>query len=684
MKSLRRSLNNEKNSGSPQPSPPLPISYSGNSHALGRPAEKVAPPQKVIKALTSHQSTNPQELSYSKGDFWYVTGERDVWFEALNPLTGSRGLVPKIDFEEFVKGGRHPGGERSVDHGRPNTPSHSSVSQKDVRKAGPIFSPPASADEARTQKNPVYAIVQYDFRAERPDELEAKKGEPIVIMAQSNHEWFVAKPIGRLGGPGLIPVAFVEVRDPKTGQLIEIEPNSIPMVEEWKKKTAEYKAAAIPLGKLDIAPGQGVTNSPYAPAQTTRTSDSYSSMSRTGSVSTTLINPPSGASSSSTTPAPTERSSKQPPYVPVKNEMLPLGDLMSMSVPSFHQENGVYWFRLQVTFVPDDLTASAYTFGLYRSYEDFYDFQIALLDTFPVEAGRSGSADGRSTPERILPYMPGPVDYEIDDELTEYRREELDVYVKELLDLKSKGAGFILRHELFRAFFATRHGDHFEKVSRQDALGELEEQLADVRLEDYGAPTNGMRSQSVTSRHSQSPNQYRHSPQAYQKHTVSKSMSSRGASPLPPINTNPHHSSRPDSSAYSTSGRQSAAAHYVSGGPSTANTSSSWGMGAGGPPSTSTSATTPGTAPQSGPPPYIKIKIYDRATDDLIAIRVHLAVTFAELSDKVRARLGPGVTMLRYRVSMDSGEGYRELMDDKDLKNWLRAEGQKLVLYAEQ
>lgn len=84
MKSLRRSLNHEKNSSSPQPSPPLPVSYSGKSHALGRPSEKVAPPQKVIKALTSHQSTNPQELSYNKGDFWYVTGERDVWFEALS------------------------------------------------------------------------------------------------------------------------------------------------------------------------------------------------------------------------------------------------------------------------------------------------------------------------------------------------------------------------------------------------------------------------------------------------------------------------------------------------------------------------------------------------------------------------------------------------------------------------
>lgn len=35
----------------------------------------------------------------------------------------------------------------------------------------------------------LYAIVQYDFHAERPDELQAKAGEPIVVIAQSNHEW---------------------------------------------------------------------------------------------------------------------------------------------------------------------------------------------------------------------------------------------------------------------------------------------------------------------------------------------------------------------------------------------------------------------------------------------------------------------------------------------------------------
>lgn len=38
----------------------------------------------------------------------------------------------------------------------------------------------------------LYAVVQYDFAAERPDELDAKAGEPIIVIAQSNHEWYVS------------------------------------------------------------------------------------------------------------------------------------------------------------------------------------------------------------------------------------------------------------------------------------------------------------------------------------------------------------------------------------------------------------------------------------------------------------------------------------------------------------
>jgi bud emergence protein 1 len=102
----------------------------------------------------------------------------------------------------------------------------------------------------------VYGVVMYDFKAERPDELDAKAGEAIIVIAQSNPEWFVAKPITRLGGPGLIPVAFIEIRDMATNTPVDdpqeaVRRAGVPKVEEWKKMAADYKNGSIPLGKLD-------------------------------------------------------------------------------------------------------------------------------------------------------------------------------------------------------------------------------------------------------------------------------------------------------------------------------------------------------------------------------------------------------------------------------------------------
>jgi len=109
----------------------------------------------------------------------------------------------------------------------------------------------------------VYGVVMYDFQAERADELEAKSGEAIIVIAQSNPEWFVAKPIGRLGGPGLIPVSFVEIRDMATNTPVPnpqdaVRRAGIPRVEEWKKMAADYKNSSITLGKFEVggAPSQ--------------------------------------------------------------------------------------------------------------------------------------------------------------------------------------------------------------------------------------------------------------------------------------------------------------------------------------------------------------------------------------------------------------------------------------------
>lgn len=453
----------------------------------------------------------------------------------------------------------------------------------------------------------------------------------------SAYRRFVAKPIGRLGGPGLIPVAFVEIRDPSTGTPIEVLPDTIPMLEEWKKATADYKAAAIPLGRFDL-PEQSVQDSPYT------TNSPRTSLPQTNS-------PASG---------------RKPLYRPEQDPTLPPGEFTALSVPSFHNESGNYWFRLQVTFVPDEPSAPGYALSLYRTYEDFYDFQISLLDTFPHEAGRSrpGEED-REPPERILPYMPGPVEDEIDAELTEYRREELDLYVKALIDLRSQQAGYVVRHELFRGFFAAKYGDYCEDVPRADAIEELEERLAEVRVADNMSsrgPSRNDRAPSAASRHSQPSSQW--SGQGHQRNA-----SSSRNSPLPHIDT-----SRPTSSSQ---------AHYLSGGPSTAGVTTASSFNA---PQTSaaTVVTTLGTA--GAQPPYIKIKIYDRATDDLIAIRVHPNVSYVDLLEKVRSRLGPEVNVLRFRTSMSGPNGatYQEVASDKELRDWMRTEDQKLVLYAEQ
>ena len=461
---------------------------------------------------------------------------------------------------------------------------------------------------------------------------------------------FVAKPIGRLGGPGLIPVAFVEIRDPATGKSIEILPDSIPMVEEWKKATAEYKAASIPLGQFDLPSEQGVVDSPYA-----------------------AIQPNASQTSLPTSSSQSSQHQSRPLYRAEVDPALPPGEFTALSVPSFHNESGNFWFRLQVAFVPDEPAAPGYTLSLYRTYEDFYDFQISLLDTFPYEAGRprAGEED-QGPPERILPYMPGPVEDEIDNDLTDYRREELDLYVRALVDLRARGAGYVIRHELFRAFFAAKYGDHCEEVPREtllNELGELEERLADVRVDDIRSSSRHGphdRSASAASRHSQPSSQW-----SAQGHGVQRQGSSSRNSPLPHVDT-----SRPPSGAQ---------AHYTSGGPSTGITTAS--SFAAPQLSATTMATTPGTSGGgAGQPPYIKIKIYDRWTDDLIALRVHPNVSHAELFEKVRARLGSEVNVLRYRTSMSGpgGGGYREVSSDQELRGWMRTEDQKLVLYAEQ
>ena len=100
MKSIRKSLNANKDSVRNNISTPMLLP------AVSKPASAILPPQKVIRATADYRPQAPQELSFKKGDFFYVikdVNDQGSWYEAHNPVSGARGLVPRALFEEFNK-----------------------------------------------------------------------------------------------------------------------------------------------------------------------------------------------------------------------------------------------------------------------------------------------------------------------------------------------------------------------------------------------------------------------------------------------------------------------------------------------------------------------------------------------------------------------------------------------------
>ncbi|GAA5996770.1 phosphatidylinositol-3-phosphate-binding protein BEM1 [Rhodotorula paludigena] len=697
MKGIRRSLNKDR-IGAPASSAqggktavPPPSAYSQRPSAAPAPA----PPKRVIRATAAYRAQSPQELSFESGDFFHVVSDEggDEWFDAANPMTGARGLVPASHFqvlgrnvrETAMQGQGGPGKKTSIGsaggssgpsspYGAPGAPGWKAgapalagaarQTSVDTGRTPNSASPSGSAKSAgrppsqpAPKHQPLYGVVQYDFVAERPDELDAKRGEPIIVIAQSNHEWFVAKPIGRLGGPGLIPVAFVEIQDMATGKPVEnveelIRSAVVPKVEEWKKMTADYKQASIPLGRFDF--GQ--------PSDSTASSASTSA----APTSTVCAATPS-SSSAQQQPA---RSSydnhhqySQQYQSPTGETMSPQGDaydprysysrerrqyglVTSASVESFHQEEGSFWFHLRAFF------STGASLVLYRLYQDFYDFQIALMDEFPVEAGRLPGDDGRT--ERILPMMPGPTEYE-DEVVCAQRVHDLSIYLSDLCALPERIRGSGLMYE----FLVPRAGD-VEVSPGHAQVGDepspvpsqgIENQYGE--LVDYLDQLDGGGGGGAAGQARQSGEDQRGYANNVAEQMGRMSLNgSRGDGQYGQQDDYRRQSAQRDR-------QQPQQDPYYSSAPAPPMGNANVGV------------------------PFIKIKIFHRNTDDLIAIRVPPTVSHAALLDKVRERLGSDVTQLRFREEAGAGGAqFVSLLNDLDLERWVRS-GAKLVLYAD-
>ncbi|KAI9732283.1 MAG: bud emergence protein 1 [Claussenomyces sp. TS43310] len=450
----------------------------------------------VIRALYDYEAQSNQELSFSKGDFFHVIGREndEDWYEACNPaVPDARGLVPAKFFQRLGKTERDSG-QSSTSTASTKAPDHDS-GYSDTSSPTPhkVESAQRMSKTMRGTGAMVYGVVMFDFAAERPDELDAKEGEAIIVIAQSNPEWFVAKPIGRLGGPGLIPVSFIEIRDMGTGKPVAdahdaVQRAGVPKVEEWKKMAANYKNSSITLGKFESANtqsqnlqqgmdrlslNQGPRQAPGSSQPLTKAQQHE----REAAITAELKDPSREEQR--------ERSRQFPLRLQMQNYTklypFPSNACSRAQLPEFRTvEGGEACYIIKATLEDGS------SWELWRIYDNFWKLQMMLKDQFPVEAGYP---DGKN---RTLPYMPGPLTegQVVTEEISAGRRYNLDQYVKNLLEMPE----YISRSILVTSFFSEQNqydrciepprgsggygkesdiGTPMDEGSRQSSRGEL-------------------------------------------------------------------------------------------------------------------------------------------------------------------------------------------------------------------
>ncbi|KAF9916463.1 bud emergence protein 1 [Lobosporangium transversale] len=712
MPNLRRSLQSKSSTGSQSPT---------RSHATPIGAG-LAPPRKVIKALYDYNSQQPEEMPFSKGDFFHVIGNEDDedWYEACNPITGARGYVPVTYFQILEKNGsqqqqrsQYRKSNQSIeDTGNDSGTFTEPLPQKYFApklSPQPFYQQPVSGGVTGLQSaplpvtsqktgptpslpkcQPLYGIVLYDFGAERADELDCKVGDAILVIAQSNEDWYVAKPIGRLGGPGLIPVKFVEIRDMVTGKPIDVPEmlrqtgTVIPRVDEWKKQTMEYKAKSIPLGRIDVTdvPQAAVTTgaqpiSPQQPASAPlplpvhlngeQTIHQLKSKVPRADYKASHIRDQHGRRNPSqdldigrrvesingVRGVPTiarshnhdayeDRHHHHPAY-PHHQHTHSGGSIqyyhhnphriIHASVESFHLADGQYWFNVRVEI------ASGAVRSLFRLYEDFYNFHIALLEEFPVESGRVGDQP------RILPFMPIPLP-NVTETVSATRRKDLDLYVQDLCKLPPR----IMQHPLVENLFAVRDGDTETPPNEQKQPDR----------------TSGTRSTS--------PALGRSHPARDLDRRPSPSAGSRGT--RPPFVSRPQQSTR--SYGDESPGGSSPGVRSLSQFPAAPSTPVATAVG------TTAAATVP--PPSQGLPLAIKtaedmIKVKISYQEDIMAMRIPVSIGFKALQQKIfdRLQIEPHRT-LSYR---DDHGDFAIIQTDADVRAAMDRSGGKLMVYVD-
>ncbi|XBW36366.1 hypothetical protein QEN19_001944 [Hanseniaspora menglaensis] len=361
-----------------------------------------------------------------------------------------------------------------------------SVKKTFVDRVASSVSAQSSQSLGSSGGNHLYGVVLYDFEAERNDELDCNAGENLIIFAHHDSEWFIAKTIDRIGGPGLVPCSFVMVVDLASGFTStnslekDIEISGLPSVVEWKNNIQQQKSKNIDLKNNRINSYSATSGQVHSNMST---KSLHEPMQRDISYTKTDSNSVIPSNLQPTPVYKTQENFNNSSYSVTSSTNK--RSVYSQSNKSLDDQDIDFILEAKVTeyiwedqkykFIVNCLTSFSKDRSLKRSYEDFYNLQINILESFPEESGKVIMADGNMS-QRIVPFIPGPVPY-VTEDITKKRLADLNTYVNELINLPnsiSRSSNVLKLFELENNGYdyEKEHKNHLRSIS-QDNYPEL-------------------------------------------------------------------------------------------------------------------------------------------------------------------------------------------------------------------
>ncbi|KAJ3212904.1 bud emergence protein 1 [Dinochytrium kinnereticum] len=299
----------------------VPIIPRGSSH----PTEIFyQPPKKVIRAMSDYVARSGNELTFYKGDFFYVVNENDRYYEVVNPLEKSRGTVPKNCFE---------GLEEMQARTLANARAAAGMTHTDIGDhffPGMDDLPPVSASPSSNFPPPTAGVPNRHMPT-------VNRGPPEIIKPNADGFYVPKYPPQQSSTPPSASPLPSAAYSPNVRNLPTPSSPSVPVTRQ-------------PTSASPVSPGRGGDLYQGAP------SPSY------GKVLSPGQSQPRARSQS-----------------PNGNPNLVLHAIIhEMEL----REDGRYWYAVEIERGTGERSL------LNRTFDDFWALQVALLNHFPAESGR--------------------------------------------------------------------------------------------------------------------------------------------------------------------------------------------------------------------------------------------------------------------------------------------------------